>query len=329
MRAKCIIDNQIVYSKYHNIEYGTPQGSCLGPLLFLVFINDIHTSITYSSSILFADDTTILHGHRNLRYLKWCVEEDMRGLLDWFRANQLTMNLEKTEFMLFSKDKTTRNIELELGTTILKSCESVKFLGLWIDRDLSWKKHLSTLLIKLKQNTNLLKLGNRFLSQQTKKQVYFAHVYSHICYGLVIWGNMLNQTSLNKIQKCMDNCLQLITHNPASIQNYKATKLLNLAQLLKLENAKLGYKLHNNLLPHKIKSLLSLDSRMRKLTKTHGYQTRSKDLLKLPNVKGRMYHTSYLFQVLKEFNNTSYTIRDAKSIQCFVKRKKQSLLEAS
>ena len=327
MRAKCTIDNQIVYSKYHNIEYGTPQGSCLGPLLFLVFINDLHTSITYSSSILFADDTTILHGHRNLRYLKWCVEEDMRGLLDWFRANQLTMNLEKTELILFSKDKSPRNIELELGNITLKSCTFVKFLGLWIDHTLSWKKHLSTLLIKLKQNTNLLKLGNKYLSKQTKRQIYFAHIYSHISYGLVIWGNMLNQTNLNKIQKCMDDCFKLITYKPETITNYQEEKLLRINQMIKLENAKLGYKLHNNLLPLKIQALLSSDSRMRKLTKTHKYSTRSRNLLKLPAVKSKVYHTSYLFQVLKEFSNTSSTIRDAKNIHKFVKEKKASLLQ--
>ena len=137
MRAKCTVNDHTVYSQYYGIDYGTPQDSCLGPLLFLIFINDIHTSITYSNILLFADDTTLLHQHRNLRYLKWCVEEDMRGLLDWFRANNLTINLDKNEFVLFSKDKSQAIMELEVEDIILKSSPWVKFLGQWIDNTLS------------------------------------------------------------------------------------------------------------------------------------------------------------------------------------------------
>ena len=213
MRSKCIANDNTSYSSYYDMDYGTPQGSCLGPLLFLVFINDIHTSITFSSIILFADDTTILHSHRNLRFLKWCIEEDLKNLMDWFKANQLTMNLDKTEFVLFSKNKSqTEKIELDLDGIRLQNSTHIKFLGLWIDNKLTWKKHLGVLLIKLKQNTNLLKLGNKFLTKATKKQIYYAHLYSHIVYGLVIWGNMLDQTSLNKIQACMNKCFTLITH---------------------------------------------------------------------------------------------------------------------
>ena len=306
MRAKCTVDEQTAYSQYHDVDYGTPQGSCLGPLLFLVFINDLHTALIYSSSILFADDTTILHSHRNLRYLKWCIEEDMRGLFDWFKANQLTINLDKTEFVIFSKDKTLTNMELELGQLTLKNSHFVKFLGLWIDSILAWKKHLSktSKLMKLKQNTNLLRLGNRFLTKPVKKQIYFAHLHSHILYGLAVWGNMLDQTSLNKIQKCMDKCFKLVTQKPATLINYKNENILILPQLIKLENSKLGYKLHNMWLPQKVQYLLSSDSKKRKLGKTHKYLTRQKNTMNLPSAKSKIYHTSYLFQVLKEFNST-------------------------
>ena len=102
MRVKCIsnITGQLEYSTYHKLEYGTPQGSCLGPLLFLIYINDLQNSILYSTTILFADDTTLLQGHQNLKYLKWSIEEDLKLMIDWFKANLLTINLEKTECLL-------------------------------------------------------------------------------------------------------------------------------------------------------------------------------------------------------------------------------------
>ena len=102
MRVKInSLTEPFTYSSYQEVSYGTPQGSCLGPLLFLVFINDLHNVVEHGLSLLFADDTTLLHSHKNLRYLKWTVEEDLNKLMDWFKANKLTLNLDKTVCVLF------------------------------------------------------------------------------------------------------------------------------------------------------------------------------------------------------------------------------------
>ena len=110
-------------------------------------------------------------------------------MIDWFKANLLTINLEKTECLLFYKNNGNipLNLELELGTHTIKSTDQVKFLGLWIDSKLQWTQHTNTLLMKIKQNTNLLKVSNKFLSKSSKKLVYYAHIYSHLTYGLPIW----------------------------------------------------------------------------------------------------------------------------------------------
>ena len=135
-------------------------------------------------------------------------------MIDWFRANLLTINLDKTECLLFHKNdcNSPLNLELELGTHTIKCTDQVKFLGLWIDNKLQWTLHTNTLLMKLKQNTNLLKVGNRFLSKSSKKMVYYAHIYSHLTYGLPIWGNMIDSGTQKKLQRCMDICFNLITH---------------------------------------------------------------------------------------------------------------------
>ena len=88
-------------SKISDIEYGVPQGSCLGPLLFLIYCNDLPLNLSMCNSILFADDVTVYKSHENLRYLKWCLEFELSQLLDWFNANKLTLNLSKSVCMLF------------------------------------------------------------------------------------------------------------------------------------------------------------------------------------------------------------------------------------
>ena len=168
MRVRCTSANtgQMEYSTYYDLDYGTPQGSCLGPLLFLIYINDLHHTVEHCSIILFTDDTTLLQGHRSLKYLKWMIEEDLRNMIDWFKANLLTINVSKTECILFhySNKTTPTPFEIDLSNITLKSSE--------------WT-HISNLIMKIKQNTNLLKTGNKFLTKSSKKLVYYAHIYRY------------------------------------------------------------------------------------------------------------------------------------------------------
>ena len=99
-------------------------------------------------------------------------------MTDWFRANLLTINLNKTECVLFNNSNSNNipTFELEIGDCRISNTNQVKFLGLWIDRKLQWTMHTNTLLLKLKQNTNLLKVGNKFLNKTSKKLVYYAHI---------------------------------------------------------------------------------------------------------------------------------------------------------
>ena len=79
-----------------------------GPLIYLIFTNNLAKNLSFYNSILFADDTTLYKTHNNLRYLKWNIEQDLTTLMDWFRANKLTLNLEKTACILFKKVETNK-----------------------------------------------------------------------------------------------------------------------------------------------------------------------------------------------------------------------------
>ena len=94
-------ENKITYSEAFDISFGMAQGSCLGPLLFLLFCNDIHLLPLYSQLILFVDDTTLFNSHKSEIYLEYMLNCDLEILFDWFKANQLSINLQKTVMMQF------------------------------------------------------------------------------------------------------------------------------------------------------------------------------------------------------------------------------------
>ena len=158
MRCKCRVEssNKTEYSDYFNSSYGTPQGSCLGPLLFILFTNDLHLNIKYSSTILFADDTTLYNSHRNLEYLKWTLEQDIMNIMDWFRANKLTLNLNKTECLVFHPSGKSSKIDLKLGNETIHSTESTKFLGMWLDKPTIMEKTYNTCYSKDKTEHELV-----------------------------------------------------------------------------------------------------------------------------------------------------------------------------
>ena len=138
------------FSVYEDVTYGTPQGSCLGPLIYLIFTNDLVKNLSHCNTIMFADDTTLYKTYNNLRFLKWSLEHEIVTLLDWFRANKLTLKLDKTACILFQKSGSTKEISLNLDRMTIHSTSNAKFLGMWLDNHLNWSFHLNKLYTKLK-----------------------------------------------------------------------------------------------------------------------------------------------------------------------------------
>ena len=210
IRVKCQVasSRKLEYSDYQIVNYGTPQGSCLGPLIFLIFTNDLHQHLNHCASILFADDTTLYKTHRNLNYLKWCIQDDMQTLADWFKANKLTLNLEKTICLLFQQSGSCKELELVVDNVTIRTSKETKFLGMWLDQHLTWSTHIQKLVTKLKRNINLLKHGNRLMTTDCKRLVYFAHIQSHLQYGILLWGSSLTLQEINRLTKIQISCLR-------------------------------------------------------------------------------------------------------------------------
>ena len=164
------------------------------------------------------------------------------------------------------------------------------------------------------------------MTKETLKILYYAHIYSHITYGLVLWGNMVSTVSLNSLQKIQNTCFSLITNLSPTLENYKQEKILKVQQLLTLENNKIGYQMDKALLPSNVSDLLWTDSRNKSLKKTHGYQTRTKHLPKFPKVTKTKYHQGFQLACLRSYGKISPEIRNSPTLASFVKKLKDQML---
>ena len=328
LRVKCKIGTtgQMEYSEYYDVKYGTPQGSCLGPLLFLIFNNDLNNCLENSSSILFADDTTIYDQNKNLNFLKWNLEQELLRVVDWFNANKLTLNVDKTQCLLFEPKtvKTSAHLmkkdntcSLRLENTELKFCKSVKFLGTWIDHQLNWNHQFQNIIYKVQKNRILLQISQNHLPIHTKILVYYAHIYSHINYCIRIWGNMISRTQLNQLQKEQNKCIRLIEPNSNTPNIYKKHKLATIDQIIQIENCKLGFCIDRKQVPKALYRVITEDSKGQTLMKTHGYLTRNKNMPNLPRAKSMKYQSSFLSKGIKEFNKLPQEFKDVKSWPMF------------
>ena len=178
-------------SGFQNVTCGVPQGSVLGPLLFILYTNDLPNVLKHSKCILFADDTTIFQTSHNLTYLRECIEYDMECLSDWFRANKLSLNVQKTQFVVFSPPNTTQRnmISIKIGTENIQRVSHGKFLGIIIDETLNWGPHIDYVAKKIASGSYAINTVKKYLSVRNLKSLYYSFVHSYISYGAMIWSS--------------------------------------------------------------------------------------------------------------------------------------------
>ena len=138
---------------------------------------------------------------------------------------------------------------------------------------------------------------------------------------------MTDTITKNKIQKCMDICFSLITHQTPTSTNYKKEKMMRLDDLIKIENIKLGYKLEHSHLPITIQHMLKTDSKEKSLVKTHPYPTRTKNVPNLPRTMNKAYHTSFLVKSIKEYEKLPLEMRESKTLSGFIRQAKRKMLD--
>lgn len=316
-RKQCVKIND-VQSSYINIEHGVPQGTVLGPILFTVYINGLYSAGSTSDIVSFADDTAFFYKGNTWNELKTIVETDMNIIMDWFNHMLLTINIKKTQYIPFcpnssgSPQFTDLDIQLAGETQVLKSATEVKYLGIMIDRHLRWDVHANYIRKKLSCILYRFKHLKNFLGQRHLKILYHSLVESHLSYGILGWGGLLN-SHIAKLDIMQKKFLKIIldrkpTHPTEEL--FKEAKVLDLRQL---------FFLKANLCLNMNKDKLQIPN--------HSYNTRRHKIKYItPRAHKTIGQRSYSYLGPRLYNSLPLIIRSERSHRAFKRELKKYIL---
>ena len=210
----------------------------MGPPFFLIYINDIQDSSEKLKFFLFADDTNILYADKNLRSLELIVNQEFCKLYDWLTANKLTLNIKKTNFVIFSlaQRKLTYQPKImifdnEQKKNVALECnEFVKYLRILIDNNLSWKYHIDHIVIKISQTIGLIPKLRHFVPKHTLLNIYRSLIAPYLSCGLIAWGQAC-KSYLHKLLKLQKRAIRFIyfsDHNQRAISLFSDASILPL-----------------------------------------------------------------------------------------------------
>ena len=203
-RFQKVVCSGVVSTNANKIVMGVPQGSILGPLLFLIFVNNFHNSQNCSEAIMYADDTSLYISDKNVKKLVEKSNKELTRVDDWLLANKLTLNVSKSNFILFRPPKSK---EIKVNPVVssrgkqIERVTSTKFLGVYVDQHLSWKIHMKHLLNKQRCSLGAVSEVKPLLNRDTLLQLYHSLVSSHLLYCVQNWcyGNKTLRQKLQRV----------------------------------------------------------------------------------------------------------------------------------
>ena len=330
---KNYLSNRKQYVTYNNyksttktITCGVPQGSILGPLLFLLYINDLSTVSKDIFSILFADDSNLFVSDKDVNKLTLKMNNALKEVQEWLFCNKLSLNVLKTHYMIFTSSKNmVADQQIRICNTAIDRAYVTKFLGVQIDSKLSWKDHIQHTCKKVSKTIPIIAKARKKLPINCLIKLYYSIVYPYFIYCNQVWGNCHKETlkPLLVLQKRVIKTISSSPYRAKSLPLYIKHKLLTLQDINTYTTGIFMYKTIKSNIPSN-----SMFKSFYKLNKAfHEHETRHANDIKPPFSRNALRISSIRIFGATIWNAIPQEIRNSPSIDVFKKNFKSYLLD--
>lgn len=319
-----------VKSNKNNYTFGIPQGSNLGPLIFLIYINDIFDTPLKGQIQLFADDAVIVYSGNNVNGILNDMQADLNILDKWLYDNLLTINTDKPKYIIFH----STHIQLEPITSMLLSNNApiervfdIKYLGLYLQCNLKWNLHIDSIIKKASPLVGVLRRLNRCTPAHLLRSIYFAHIHSRITYLCPIWGSATPAYKLHDLQVLQNKAVRTI-FNIEYYNNKLSTadilnkyKILNIEQLIDYNTTFLFYKV--------LTKQTKIEHTTTKNSEIHHHFTRAHSNFHMPKSNNNYGMCNVLNQGARRYNVLPLGVKNTTAIIPFKRKLKDHVLSSS